>query len=452
MNYQKLYESWQNYLDEAEKFKFQSDSLQQQINEMGELKKIIEQGSIVYFDTETTGLTGDSGQIVQLAYTIKSKGVEKSENLIAFLTPESMEKFAFKKYDPQTKKYIDADNIKDKVINSLNKSLETIERKNSEGKYKPYEYQEKKSNVEKELQSAMTDGEYVKTHLDTQTRAVFLVNKYLEKQPQISEEDMLKPFINDVSKLSANKDSKVILCAHNITFDANFVNKRCAFYKIQSPLLYATSKEKKKAPVDPNDNIILLDSLMVSKTVYIDALIALEEKLKQEISNLIQQAQQEGTANNIKEIDAILPDDIVKDKQSDNQDKFKPADISFLFKELKQIFKDKKYSDINRRYATRKILIIATKNALQLGTSFQPSFKFEETENAKFSHKLGDLATTMKIDPEGAHDALADVNMLDKVFNGILASLTIAYGILFNEEQTTKKMIEELEILSEEFK
>lgn len=446
MKYHKLYESWQRHLDEAEKFAFQSDSLQQKIKEMEELKKLIEEGTIIYFDTETTGVVADSGQIVQLAYTIKSKSLEKSENLIAFLTPQSMEKFAFKKYDPQSKKYIDADNIKDKIINSLNRSLETIERKNSEGKYKPHEYLEKKSNVQKELQSVMTDEEYVKTYLDTQTREVLNLNHYLKKQPQISEEDMLKIFVNDVLKLSGNKNSKVILCAHNISFDANFVNKRSAFYNIQSPLLYLNAKEKKKAPVDPNDNIILLDSLMISKQAYIDALIALDQKLKQEKSDLIEQAKQEGTLNNIKEIDEMIgADDNVE--KSDNADKFKPADIPSLSKQLIQIFNDKKYSDINKDYAKRIILINATKNALKSGTSFQPSFKFEEG-TPSFSHKLGDLATTMKIDPEGAHDALADVNMLDKVFNQILNSLFIVYGILF--KFSINEIIQELKILSEE--
>ena len=68
MNYKKLYESWQRYLDEAEMFRLQSDSLQEQIKQIEDLKKTIEQGSIVYFDTETTGVSANSGQIVQLAY------------------------------------------------------------------------------------------------------------------------------------------------------------------------------------------------------------------------------------------------------------------------------------------------------------------------------------------------------------------------------------------------
>jgi len=409
MSFKKLFENWRHYIDEAEKFAFESDSIEQQIEEIKKLKEDIQKGSIVYFDTETTGTSAKVDQIVQLAYSIVGGSNPKDENIVAFLTPESLNRFNYGKYDPQEKKYTelekDATNpietpefkaTKDKMMASKNKSLETIELKNQKGEYTPEEYEAKKKRVQDEIEAV-------------DPREVLSMNHYLEKVPQMSEKDMLIKFLNDIQQLSSSKDKKIILCAHNITFDANMINERCSVYGLKSPLIHV--KRKKGEPPDPEDNILLLDSLMVAKNVYKQSLEQLLVKYEDQLKQDNKPSEEQALLNALSQLKPELANS------------FEKLDLKGLKQQLLSIAKEEGYSQEDFKKLITHLMRIGTTNALQTNLE----------DRTKFSAKLGDLAKTIKINPENAHDALVDVKMMIQIFNEMLNVLDHAKSTLFTK-------------------
>jgi DNA polymerase III alpha subunit (gram-positive type) len=409
MNFKKLFENWQRYLDEAEKFAFENDSVEKQIQEIEKLKEDIQAGSIIYFDTETTGISAKTDQIVQLAYSIMGGPEPKDENIVAFLTPESMNRFNYGQYDSANKQYpeLEKDPVnpretpefkatKDKMIASKNKSLETIELKNQNGEYTPEEYQTKKKRVEDEIRSV-------------NPREVLSMNHYLEKEPQVSEKDMLSRFIKDVSKLASNKSSKVILCAHNIDFDARMINERCSVYGLNSPLI--SIKRKKGELPNPEDNVILLDSLMVAKNVYKESLEQLLAKYESDLQQTSAPSQEQTLINALSQL------------KPDLANSFEKLNIKDLKQQLLDIAKEEGYSEQDFKKLLTHLMRIGTTNALQTNLE----------DRTKFSAKLGDIAKTIKINPENAHDALVDVKMMIKIFDYMLQTLNHVKKVVFKK-------------------
>ena len=198
------------------------------------------------------------------------------------------------------------------------------------------------------------------------------------------------------------------LCAHNILFDLKAINTRNQKYGLPT--------------LDENKNIItFLDTLKLSKKTYLSTLKSLLEKFKKELDELEKDVQEPKELNSM--FSQMKPG-------LDNE--FKKANISSISRDIQSATQD--FTDIDKKILVLKILIKGTENALQ--------------NNEKvFSHTLGSLAKTFKINPEKAHNALEDVKMLIDVFNGMLNILKIAQRYISSEEETINEIISEIHSL-----
>ena len=92
-----LLENWKKYINEAPETKKKASkpenkTLKQYITELDQLSN----GTFIYFDTETLGLSSKDDQITQLAYSIIKGGQKENAregNLIARLTDETRRRF-----------------------------------------------------------------------------------------------------------------------------------------------------------------------------------------------------------------------------------------------------------------------------------------------------------------------------------------------------------------------
>jgi hypothetical protein len=229
---------------------------------------------------------------------------------------------------------------------------------------------------------------------------IFNLTGYDPSTAQMTEKEMLVKFFEGI-----NKYQNSTLCAHNIKFDLNGVNVRNKKYGLPT--------------LDENQNIAtFFDTLKLSKDTYLPTLKSLLDKLQKQLSEL------EKTVQKPKEVNTAI-----SQVKGNIDNEFKKSDISSISKDIQNITSD--FSDVDQKILSLKILIIGTSNALQ---------------NTKkvFSHTLGNLARTYKINPEKAHNAIEDVRMLVDVFNGMLNVLKIAQSYIGNEQETINEMINEI--------
>jgi hypothetical protein len=187
------------------------------------------------------------------------------------------------------------------------------------------------------------------------------------------------------------------------------INERCSIYGLKSPLIHV--KRKKNEPPDPEDNIVLLDSLMVAKNVYKESLEQLLAKYEEELKQSSKPSEEQTLLNALSQL------------KPDLANSFEKLDLKGLKQQLLNIAKEEGYSQEDFKKLITHLMRIGTTNALQTNLE----------DRTKFSAKLGDLAKTIKINPENAHDALVDVKMMIQIFNEMLNVLEHVKSTLFTK-------------------
>lgn len=366
-----LLENWKKYLEEG--YDIKGKSLEKIISELQELSN----STFIYFDTETLGINLKDDQITQLAYAIYKNGQESGLiEKIAYLTEETKQRFI--DGTPENLKWQEKN---EKYSTTLKKKKQEREEQINSGQLSAEETEKAKrelQHLEKDIKMA-TDPKYILQYTG-----------YDESKATISEEEMLKEFLFNVT----NKNTEVILVAHNISFDERAVNTRGEKYGL--PKI-----------VEGKNIKTLLDTLKICKSVYVPALEKLLEKLDDEI------------------------------KTASKTDVKQENDIKGLSQKIQQATSG--YSPEQKKLLTLNILRNATLKTLQR------SSEEIQTGEEKYSAKLGDIAKTFNIDPEKAHQAIEDVKMLVDIFKEMMRIMILVDNYIKNSELVITELMSEVE-------
>jgi DNA polymerase III epsilon subunit-like protein len=366
-----LLENWKKYVEEG--YDVKGKSLEKIISQIQELSK----STFIYFDTETLGLNLKDDQITQLAYAIYKNGEESGLiEKIAFLTEETKQRFV--NGTPENVKWQEKNA---KYSSMLKKKKEEREEKINSGQFSA----EEAETAKRELQRLEKD-----IKMATDPRYILQYTGYDESKATVTEEQMLKEFLFNVT----NKNNNVILVAHNISFDERAVNTRADIYGLP------------KIIEGKNINT-LLDTLKICKSVYVPALENLLKKLDDEIKTI--------NKADIKE----------------------ENDIKALSQKIQQATSG--YSPQQKKLLTLNILKNATLKTLQR------SEQQIETDEQKYSAKLGDIAKTFNIDPTKAHQAIEDVKMLVDIFKEMMKIMILVDSYIKNSDLVITELMKEVE-------
>lgn len=367
-----LLENWKKYLEEG--YDVKGKSLEQII---AELQELISNSTFIYFDTETLGINLKDDQITQLAYAIYKNGQESGlVEKIAFLTEETKQRFI-----DGTSENLKWQEKNQKYSATLKKKKEEREEKLNSGQLSGDEAE----TAKRELQHLEKD-----IKMATDPRYILQYTGYDESRATVTEEEMLKEFLFNVT----NKNTNVILVAHNISFDERAVNTRAEKYGLSKIIEGKNIKT-------------LLDTLKICKSVYVPALESLLKKIDDELKTL--------NKTEIKE----------------------ENDIKALSQKIQQATSG--YTPEQKKLLTLNILKNATLKTLQR------SEKKIESDEEKYSAKLGDIAKTFNIDPEKAHQAIEDVKMLVDIFKEMIRIMILIDNYIKNSELVITEFMKELQ-------
>lgn len=373
-----LLENWRKYVKEG--YDVKGKSLEKIISELQELSN----STFIYFDTETLGINLKEDQITQLAYIIYKNGQESALiEKIAFLTDETKERFI-----DGTSENLKWQERNEKYSKSLKKKKEEREEKLNSGQLSG----EEAETAKRELQYLEKD-----IKMSTDPKYILQYTGYDESKASITEEKMLKEFLFNVT----NKNTNVILVAHNISFDERAINTRAEKYNL--PKI-----------VEGGNIKTLLDTLKICKSVYVPALENLLKKLEEEIKDL--------SKTDIKE----------------------ENDLKTLSQKIQQATSG--YSPEQKKLLTLNILRNATLKTLQRSAE-----EVQENEE-KYSAKLGDIAKTFNIDPSKAHQAIEDVKMLVEIFKEMMRIMILVDNYVKNSELVITELMNEMEQYQKEVK
>lgn len=267
----------------------------------------------------------------------------------------------------------------------------------------------KKQEKEEMLNAGQLTGEEAETakrelqHLEkdlkiaTDPKFILQYTGYDESKATVTEEEMLKEFLFNAT----NKKTDVILVAHNISFDVRAVDTRGEKYGL--PKIIEGKNVK-----------TLLDTLKICKSVYVPALESLLKKLDDEIKSV--------SKSEIKQ----------------------ENDIKGLSQKIQQATSG--YSPEEKKLLTLNILKNATLKTLQRSSNEI------NTDEQKYSAKLGDIAKTFNIDPTKAHQAIEDVKMLVDIFKEMVRIMILADNYVKNSELVITELINELQDYQEKVK
>ena len=366
-----LLENWKKYVEEG--YDVKGKSLEKIISEL----QVLSNSTFIYFDTETLGLDPKSDQITQLAYAIYKNGQESGlVEKIAFLTEDTKQRFV--EGTPENLKWQEKNA---KYSSMLKKKKQEREEKINSGQFST----EEAEKIKRELQHLESD-----IKMATDPRYILQYTGYDESEATVTEEQMLKEFLFNVT----NKNTNIILVAHNISFDERVVNTRSEIYGIP------------KIVEGKNINT-LLDTLKICKSVHVPALESLLKKLDDEIK-------------------AISKTDIKEDN-----------DIKALSQKIQQTTSG--YSPEQKKLLTLNILKNATLKTLQR------SEQQIESDEQKYSAKLGDIAKTFNIDPTKAHQAIEDVKMLVDIFKEMMKIMILVDNYVKNNDLVITELVNEVE-------
>lgn len=366
-----LLEKWKKYVEEG--YDVKGKSLDKIISELQQMSN----STFIYFDTETLGLSPKDDQITQLAYAIYNNGQETGlVEKIAYLTEETKNRFT--EGTPENAKWKEKN---EKYSIMLKKKKEEREEKLNSGQLSG----EEAETTKREIQHLEKD-----IKMATEPKYVLQYTGYDESKATVTEEEMLKEFLFNV----ANKNTNVILVAHNIGFDERVINTRAEKYGL--PKI-----------IEGKNISTLLDTLKICKSVYVPALESLLKKIDDEIK-------------------AINKTDIKEEN-----------DIKALSQKIQQATSG--YTPEQKKLLTLNILKNATLKTLQRSAE-----QIKEDE-IKYSAKLGDIAKTFNIDPSKAHQAIEDVKMLVDIFKEMIKIMTLVNNYLKNSELVISELVNEVE-------
>jgi DNA polymerase III epsilon subunit-like protein len=366
-----LLENWKKYVEEG--YDVKGKSLEKIISEL----QVLSNSTFIYFDTETLGLDPKSDQITQLAYAIYKNGQESGlVEKIAFLTEETKQRFI--DGTPENLRWQEKNQ---KYSSMLKKKKEEREEKINSGQFSG----EEAEKIKRELQHLESD-----IKMATDPRYILQYTGYDESQATVTEQQMLKEFLFNIT----NKNTNIILVAHNISFDERVVNTRSEIYGLP------------KIVEGKNINT-LLDTLKICKSVHVPALESLLKKLDDEIK-------------------AVSKTDIKEDN-----------DIKALSQKIQQTTSG--YTPEQKKLLTLNILKNATLKTLQR------SEQQIETDEQKYSAKLGDIAKTFNIDPTKAHQAIEDVKMLVDIFKEMMKIMVLVDNYIKNSDLVITELMKQVE-------
>ena len=215
-------------------------------------------------------------------------------------------------------------------------------------------------------------------------------NNNLVNEGDIPEKQALEEFYNFVMD-----HQNVILVAHNSKFDIKMVNVR--FEKYGMPKL------------EPGENIKeILDTLAVSREQHLPALQDLADYFKKQRSSI------EGLEN-IDQMFASGKEKADQELAAREVDFHPEANIEDLSNQTMLAIQEMPEDEREKvlKVVLLNTLISSAENTYQSGRS-----------------TLSHLANSFKISAEGAHDAIADVRMLIKIYNNMYAVLDMAVEYL----------------------
>ena len=395
-----ILENWRRFVDEAGKpkstLKDKSLEIIPKLKEIKEtLDNLLSNSIFIFFDTETTGLSGDLDQITELAYGVfqgeQLQPIKKQipgsapsktrPNLYQFmvdLTPEIQSrinrqntrkeratKIKNGELSPETipkpENMSDEDWQKelDKTLD-MKKKLELLDDQNLSKK-------ERESLL---FRTAGIGHALAVTHYE-QNKQTFLQQT---GNKNVSEEQMLKSFWNLLNSI----ENKVVV-AHNAQFDIKMIMER-------------PNKYPGKIPVGNLKSESIIDTIKLAK-VYVPSLEQYKILLEKELNEIAHSSQ-------------------TQIEEAGNIDS------------LKQQIVGMSDNPVGQRIIILQILLIAVNKSLQYAE------EMEQQIEQKFSYTLGNIAKTINIDPSKAHQATEDVDMLISVFKHLRDSINMLYDEL----------------------
>jgi len=396
-----ILENWRRFVDEAAspKSTLKNKSLEiiPKLKEMKEtLDNLLSNSIFIFFDTETTGLSGDFDQITELAY-----GVFQGEQLQPIKKqipgsapdPENSDLYRFMvDLTPQIQSRNNRQNIRKERATKIKNgelSLEKIQKPENMSDEDWQKELDKTLDLKKKLE--LLDDQNLSEK--ERTSLLFRINgisqalqlthyeenkqKFLQQtgNKNVSEEQMLKSFWNLLNSI----ENKVVV-AHNAAFDIKMIMER-------------PNKYSGKITVGNLQNESIIDTIKLAK-VYVPAL--------QEYKNILE-----------KELNEISHSSQTKIDEAEE-------DIESLKKQIIPMSDN----PVGQRIIILQILLIAVNKSLQY------TEEMEKEIQQKFSYTLGNIAKTINIDPSKAHQATEDVNMLVSVFKHLRDSINMLYNEL----------------------
>ena len=395
-----ILENWRRFVDEAGKpkstLKDKSLEIIPKLKEIKEtLDNLLSNSIFIFFDTETTGLSGDLDQITELAYGVfqgeQLQPIKKQipgsapsktrPNLYQFmvdLTPEIQSRVNIQNTRkeratkikngelspeaiPKPENMSDEDWQKelDKTLD-MKKKLELLDDQNLSKK-------ERESLL---FRTAGIGHALAVTHYE-QNKQTFLQQT---GNKNVSEEQMLKSFWNLLNSI----ENKVVV-AHNAQFDIKMIMER-------------PNKYPGKIPVGNLKSESIIDTIKLAK-VYVPSLEQYKILLEKELNEIAHSSQ-------------------TQIEEAGNIDS------------LKQQIVGMSDNPVGQRIIILQILLIAVNKSLQYAE------EMEQQIEQKFSYTLGNIAKTINIDPSKAHQATEDVDMLISVFKHLRDSINMLYDEL----------------------
>jgi DNA polymerase III alpha subunit (gram-positive type) len=396
-----ILENWRRFVDEAAspKSTLKNKSLEiiPKLKEMKEtLDNLLSNSIFIFFDTETTGLSGDFDQITELAYGIfQGEQLQPIKKQIpgSAPDPENSDLYRFMvDLTPQIESRNNRQNIRKERANKIKNgelSLEKIQKPENMSDEDWQKELDKTLDLKKKLEllddENLSDKE--RTSLMFRTNGISQVlqlthyeenkQKFLQQtgNKNISEEQMLKSFWNLLNSI----ENKVVV-AHNASFDIKMITER-------------PNKYPGKITVGNLQNESIIDTIKLAK-VYVPAL--------QEYKNILEKELNEISHSSQTKIDEAEED----------------------IERLKQQIIPMSDNPVGQRIIILQILLIAVNKSLQY------TEEMEQKIEQKFSYTLGNIAKTINIDPSKAHQASEDVKMLVSVFKHLRDSINMLYNEL----------------------
>ena len=395
-----ILENWRRFVDEAGKPKSTlKDKSLEIIPKLKEIKEtlddLLSNSIFIFFDTETTGLSGDLDQITELAYGVfQGEQLQPIKKQIPGSAPSKTRPNLYQfmvDLTPEIQSRVNRQNTRKERATKIKNgelSLETIPKPENMSDEDWQKELDKTLDMKKKLE-LLDDQNLSKKERESllfRTAGIghALAVTHYEQNKQtflqqtgnknVSEEQMLKSFWNLLNSI----ENKVVV-AHNAQFDIKMIMER-------------PNKYPGKIPVGNLKSESIIDTIKLAK-VYVPSLEQYKILLEKELNEIAHSSQ-------------------TQIEEAGNIDS------------LKQQIVGMSDNPVGQRIIILQILLIAVNKSLQYAE------EMEQQIEQKFSYTLGNIAKTINIDPSKAHQATEDVDMLISVFKHLRDAINMLYDEL----------------------